>query len=502
MNTLSLAPIFQHHMVLQREKPIKVWGEGPKGAIVTVTLDGISASTVVHQNKWMCTLPSHPAARDLTLTVSTDIPGFPILYLKDISIGDIWIAAGQSNMEYFLRYDVHWEEMKRQPINPDIHMFNVPQLCFEGQQRDNSGSGYWFQEQDKAWELFSAPGYAFARSIQPHLDVPVAIIGCNWGGTPACAWIEESYLENPPLDIFQKEYEAEVKNWDPLQLRKEALTGFAYDDSQEHQEEWKAVMYGLTREEQLLWVKEHSDAPAIPMGPLHKDRPSGLYHMMLEPLAPLAIKGVLWYQGESDSGHAEIYDTTMTALISCWRNLWKDDFPFLFVQLAPFDVWLDCTGDNYPEVRRRQEMVSRQVPGVYMTSIMDLGMRYDIHPKHKKEVGERLALLARGCVYGEDILCLPPEFQKAEKSGNTILLHIQHTGTGLSMLGESISALTVTSEGDVLEPLSQTVSGAEIQLTFEDEIESCKIEFANENYVEVNVFNSAGLPLKPFICEV
>ncbi len=503
MEQLTLAPLFQNHMVLQRDKPIHVWGQGPENALITVCFGKNRAVSRTTNNSWNCTLPPHAAARGMELIIMTDIPGFPIQKISDVSVGDVWIAAGQSNMEYFLRYDAHWADIKNAPENQDIHMYNVPRLCFEGQQKDISDSGYWFQEQAAAWETFSAPGYCFARSIQPHLDIPIGIIGCNWGGTPACSWVSEETLQaDKRLHIFLEEYRKQFQDKDPVLLRNESLRGFAFEDSPFHQEEWKCMMYGLSREAQLDWMNEHADDPQIPMGPLHMWRPCGLFHHMLKPLAPFSIKGVLWYQGESDSGHADLYEIMFTALIQCWRELWDDDFPFLFVQLAPFGEWLYCGSDGFPEIRRRQEAVSKKVENTYMTSIMDLGMYEDIHPKHKKEVGERLALLARGCVYGEDVLCKPVEFESAYRQGNSIILNFANTGDGLFVKGSQINDLKITGHQNMTS-YSWKLDNYKIILNFEVLPDNpVTIQFAETGYAEVNLFNSAGLPAKPFTCVV
>lgn len=489
-------------MMLQREKPIHVWGEGPDGAVITVCLKGTRASVQVRNNKWHCTLPSQPACVGAELLVLCDIPGFPVIKLTDIAIGDIWLAGGQSNMEFFLRYDAHWDEIRQAPVNPNIRMFNVPRLSFEGQQKDISDSGYWFSEQDSAWETFSAPGYCFARAIQPELGVPVGIIGCNYGGSPACAWVPEEVLENDvDLSNFIMEYEDEYFGKDQAVLRNQALQGYAYEDSLLHQEEWKAMMYGLSREEQLAWQKDHQGQPEIPMGPLHMWRPSGLYHHMLKPLIPFSLKGVLWYQGESDSGHAELYYSMFSTLIACWRKQWGDELPFLFVQLAPFGQWLDCDSTGYPLVRRCQDLITKTVPHAYMTSIMDLGMYWDIHPKHKKEVGERLALLARGKIYGEDILCEPGEFKSAAREGNRLVLSFSHAGESLKVQGDAINDLHINP--GALTPKSWTVSSNQLILEFDSLPETpLTLEFAETGYAEVNLFNSAGLPVKPFTCKV
>ena len=277
------------------------------------------------------------------------------------------------------------------------------------------------------------------------------------------------------------------------------MEGFARDDSPAYQKAFEPLLYGLSRQEQLVWMEEHKQDAQIPMGPYHMYRPCGLFHRMLEPLAPFSIKGVLWYQGESDSGHAHLYGKMLKGLIENWRALWKDAFPFLIVQLAPFGVWLDCTNDGYAQVRQQQEWVSRTVADTYMVSIMDIGMYEDIHPKKKKEVGERLALLARGCVYGEEILCQSPELEKVTVDKNVLKLHFLHTGNALSIEGEQCKSLRVIKDQQEIIPVSiradKDVLVAEFAENLHGEI---AIHFADTDYAEVNVYNEAGLPVKPF----
>ena len=201
-----------------------------------------------------------------------------------------------------------------------IHMFNVPRLAFPGHEKDVSECGYWFREGDKAWPLFSAPGYSFARKLQPVLDVPVGIIGCNWGGTSASTWMEEECLQEPPLDIYLEEYRAAVAGKDPELLKKASVEAFASEDSPERRADWAKVMYGLSLKEQKEWQENQEPVPENPMGPYNVGRPGGLYHQMLERIIPFAARGVLWYQGESDEGYAGIYDRLFETMIGCWRK--------------------------------------------------------------------------------------------------------------------------------------------------------------------------------------
>lgn len=523
-NLLTLAPIFQSGMVLQREKPIVIWGCAPAGTTVTIQLDYPAEQTpdtagrraadteqlsegthteVSPNGTWRCTLSPQDAGENYRLTVLCSSPDTEPLVLENVSIGDVWLAGGQSNMEFFLRYDADWENVRKYDKNPQIHMYNVPQLAFAGHAKDTAGYGFWFTEGEPGFDSFSAPGYSFARNIQPHLQVPIGIIGCNWGGTTATAWLDESCLSKEPLNVYLQEYEAAVKEYTPEKLEELSLKAWKFEDSPQHCADFMPLLYGRDRAWQEDYMKKHENDPVIPMGPWNINRPGGLYHEMLESLIPFSIKGVLWYQGESDSGHADIYDQLMEALITCWRGQWKDDFPFLFVQLAPFGVWLDCDSKGYTQVRQKQELVSKTVPHTGMVSIMDIGSYYDIHPKQKMEVGRRLALLARGKVYGEDILCESPEFLSAERTGQTITLQFRNGGALHCIEDAPISGF-VLQQQDKEVPIDSVVIQDETIVLRVDALtaDPCTVDFAWADYAVVNVHNSAGLPIKPFQCEL
>lgn len=502
MDKIIVAPIFKDHMIIQRQKVVYIWGEGPENALVTVRFAGQVVTDIVKNHKWKCELSPVEPGVGLDMTISTDIPKFPVKIIKDIAVGDIWLAGGQSNMEYFLKYDEHWNEIRNQKKNSNIRMYNVPRLSFEGQQKDVSDSGYWFEEGDLAWERFSAPGYTFARALQPHIQIPIGVIGCNWGGTPACAWVDESVLTGD-LRIFLDEYEQEVSQYTHNDLREASLKGFAHEDSASHQQDFEPLMYGLSLDEQRVWMNEHEQDPVIPMGPYHMYRPGGLFHQMLEPLIPFAIKGVLWYQGESDSGHASLYDQMMEKVIRSWRGLWKDDFPFLYVQLAPFGKWLDCTNEGFAEIRQKQDKVSKTVKDAYMISIMDLGMYEDIHPKRKREVGERLALLARGKVYKEDILCSSPEPESILVDKNKVCIKFSNVGMRLYDQGNILANISIVHDGQVEIPCISKIEVDTLVLECKRELNGViEVHFADSDYAEVNVYNQAGLPVKPFVVTI
>ena len=498
MENLTIAPIFQSHMVIQRDKPIVIWGTAPAQSNVTVTLCNCQNTSKTNNGTWKCTLPAQNAGTNYILSIACSDAHTNAIVLEHVSIGDVWLACGQSNMEFFLRYDAEWESIKNYEKNPEIHMFNVPQLAFKGHQRNTDGYGFWFDDKDNGFETFSAPGYSFARHIQPSLGIPIGIIGCNWGGSTASTWLDETYLQENPLSVYIEEYENAIKGHDPERLKQESMESWSFNDSPEHSSDYIPLLYGRDEEWQKLYLDNHKNDPIIPMGPFHFNRPGGLYHQMLEPLTNFSIKGVLWYQGESDALHADIYDLLFSSLICCWRKKWKDDLPFMFVQLAPFERWLDCDATNYPEVRHKQEIVSKTVNNTAMTSIMDIGCYYDIHPKQKMEVGRRLALLALGKVYERNILCENPEMETGERKAHTIIFTLRNA-EGLKNIGSIREFVLKQEEADV--PIDHIfIQDNKIIVEARSlSVRSCHVFFAWTNYAEVNVFNSSGLPLKPFI---
>lgn len=502
MSRVKLADIFQSSMVIQREKPVYIWGTGTPGDRLMIQLGDMTAEYEIEEENFMTELPPMAAARGLTLSVTVNGADKPEILLTDISIGDVYLAGGQSNMEYFLRYEAHFEELRCENENPDIHMYNVPQIAYEGQQRNLPEYGYWFTKEDPAWRVFSAIGYLFARYIQPEIGVPIGVIGCNWGGTLAACWVAEEYMQDEPLNIFQKEYEAETAGKTAQEIKEESDRGWEFENSYRHQLEWRAMMYGLTLEEQEEWMQQHPNDPAIPMGPYHAWRPYGLYRTMIKKVAPMQLKGVLWYQGESDHEKGEFYDQTFKALTDCWRDTWNDpELPFFTVQLAPFEKWLECSGELYPIVRESQDRAAKNIPGVYMTSIMDLGMYEDIHPKEKLEIARRMALQALDHLYGMPVCGENPEMVHAERKADKLIFWFTDTAEELMLDGYRLNALELKQNGRAVAVSDVEIQNDKLILTCREMTEAAiEVKFAWSAYCEVNLYNSEGLPVKPFRC--
>ena len=498
---LKTARMFSDHMVLQRNKPIPVWGEAAPGAPVTVELDGSRVQAQANENgHWLAYLPEREAGVGLCLQVRN---GQEQQTFHDVCVGEVWLAGGQSNMEYLLGFEKHIDEVLAGEMNPEIRFFNYPQVTYEGQLEDYNycNDGFWRCCTKADLPYFSAVGYYFALDVQKALDVPVGIIGCNWGGTPACAWMDNRYLEGTDGAVWLQEFEEATRNLD-VEAYKSAFRANPGND-RTHQLEnpfnIKIVKEGLTPQEQAQFLAAMPQMPD-PNGPWYERRPGGLYETMLKKVHPYAVKGVIWYQGETDEKHPEEYKTVFSRMIRCWRDLWQEELPFLFVQLAPFGQWLACGSENYPTVRESQQWVSKEVPNTWMASIGDAGMQWDIHPKDKLPVGHRLALLARGHVYGQPILCDAPELEWAKKEGDRIFLHFTHAA-GLHKTCDALQAMVgIDASGE-----SREITTARIEndtLILPDCEDICALAFARTGYYEVNLYNAAGIPAKPFEVEL
>lgn len=503
---LNTAKIFGDFMILQRQKPIKVWGEGIPGSTVygaigfnkenAVKAEGVADGT----GKWRLTFPSQKEAVDVTMEI-TD--GEDTCIFSNVCIGEVWLAGGQSNMEYPLHFDEGKESVLNGPMNRNIRFFNYPQVSFDEMEEayDYSQYGFWRLSTKEDLPYFSAVGYYFAEELSGSADLPIGIVGCNWGGTPACAWMDKDYLTGNKGQIWLDEYYEGIKGVDVEKDKAAFLSDPMNDRSQPLKTEeglaGKILYPGLTVEEQKSLAELSQDQGILMIGPHHPCRPSGLYEAMLKKVAPYTIRGVIWYQGETDERHSEIYQLVFSQMIQCWRDLWQAELPFFFVQLAPFQEWLGNLGTNFPIVRQQQEMVSKTFSNTWMASSSDAGMKWDIHPKNKKPIGIRLALLAKKHIYGEDILADPPEIKKAMKEDHCITIEFNH-GNGLYIKGETLHALHIfNKEGEELKFEQAAVQEDKLKI-YGDFNSSVTLEFAWTPYYEVNLYNEEHNPVKPF----
>ena len=496
---LTTPMVFGNGMVLQRGKLIPVWGTADPGSRVKVSLgeDTVFAEAD-DMCRWIVYLPSREAAEGLTMTIESD---GTVLKYTDVSVGEVWVAGGQSNMEFYLGYEMHFEEIAETYSSTKVRFFDVPEAACEEMLTDRQypNEGFWRCATREDLPFFSAVGFYFARDLQEHLGVPVGIIGCNWGGTPACAWMDPAYLRGTAGEVWVQEYEKAVSGLDMKQFVEEFRNNPLNDRTNmlRNSSNDKIMRVGFSREYQQELVRLAPPPPPF----YFERRPGGLYETMLKKIVPYGICGVIWYQGETDGDfHPDLYTGVFSAMIRNWRDLWGEKLPFLFTQLAPFDEWMTCSGKNYGIVRECQDAVSRQVPDTWMAVTGDVGMEWDIHPKNKKPVGERLAMLARGHVYGETLVCDAPEALRAFRDGNTVRIPFGHA-QGLHIEGGKLQAVQAVNADGSVTPVTDAVTEEDtLILSGADSAEA--IAMGAEKYYEVNLYNKAHIPAKPFMLRV
>lgn len=522
---LKLACLFQNGMVLQREKMISIWGSTEPGVTVSVSIQGHTVCEDANgDGAWLVRLGPLEASFQETMCIMS---GEDAIMIEDIQVGEVWLAGGQSNMEFHMRYDADYAAEKPGCADDSIRFFDYPEVSYVGQVNDaDYGKQYafWRKATPEDLERFSAVGYYFAKELRQRLQVPIGIIGCNWGGTPACAWMSEAAVRAGGGQIYLDEYAAATEGLDIEEYDRRffaAPNSFNVDLLASPINDM--MMMGCPMEqigakliEMGADLTQMMQAIQPVIGPRYERRPCGLYESMLKPLAPYAIRGVIWYQGETDGDtHPEVYRTLFPALIADWRGLWGEELPFLFVQLAPMEQWMQCVGEPYAIIRDAQQHTADTVPMTAMAVTSDIGMRNDIHPKKKQPVGYRLALLAESKVYGGDVLCEAPTLTHVECKEGELVLRFENAGDGLYLAkstpyGEKISGnrfcgIEIDQDGIRLDTsaLEAEADGDGVILTGSaiSKVKSTVVRIAQGGWSQVNLYNSANIPARPAVCE-
>jgi sialate O-acetylesterase len=436
--------LFSSGMVLQQGQPCCVWGTGTPGEMVGLKLEAgplaitISPRAVGQDGRWQFTLPALQAGGPFTLTLT----GQNTLTFKEVYIGEVWLASGQSNMEWPVSLSADAQKNTAQSRNPLIRLFTVPKATHDQPQKDLKG-GNWVECGPSTVPGFSAVAYFFGREIQKALQVPVGLINDSWGGTRAEAWTSRAVLEAHP--DYKGEFQAKPRPGDP-------------------------------------------------------NGPSALYNGMIAPVLPFAIKGVIWYQGESNAGQADRYAELFPLMIKNWRHDWKQvDFPFLFVQLAPFMAKVKEPVDtDWARLREAQLLTSLKVPYAAMAVITDVGDEGDIHPPKKEPVGQRLALAALALAYGRKIEYSGPVYQCMTVAGNKAVLQFTHAEGGLVARDGPLTGFTIAGEDRKFHNAQAEIQGDKVSVCCAAVAKPVAVRFGWANYPVVNLWNKAGLPASPF----
>ena len=492
---VKLSRAFGNHMVLQQDQPIRLFGSAKPGEKVTAELAGKTATATTGQNgRFRLELPAMKAdGKSHTLTVK----GRNTITLKDVLLGEVWICSGQSNMEWSVGGTLNAQEEIAAADHPQIRLFNVPGHV-QGPVPTDDPRGSWQLCAPNTIRGFSAVGYFFGRSLQKELNVPIGLVGTNWGGTRIEPW-------TPPVGFRQvpqlKDYVKNLNSIDPQSPEGKA----------NHEKYLASVEKWLAMAKQNVQAgKAIGTPPRITLSP--KGGATYIYNGMVHGLVPLSARGAIWYQGESNAGDGLRYEYLKEALVKGWRTVFENnDLSFYWVQLANFQQPnKNPAGGGWGPVREGQRRALR-LPKTGMAVIIDIGEARDIHPRNKQDVGARLALWALAKDYGRDIVPSGPLYKGMKVEGNKIRLSFDHVGGGLiTAKKEGLSPTQETSDAELTHFAIQTddgkwhwaqasIDGETVVVWADGVVKPRHVRFGYQsNPVGINLYNKEGLPASPF----
>jgi sialate O-acetylesterase len=476
---VTIPEILSSHMVLQRGGPIHIWGGAAPGEKVSVTLQGTSRAAVGDSlGKWSVFLPPQAAGGPYQLTVTATNR----IVLDDVLIGDVWFASGQSNMEMPLKgfggapLRNSADEIAHAD-QPQIRLLHIPQKAADYPLR-NAATAWTVCSPETASD-FSAVAYFFGRDLAAREHVPIGLIDATWGGTVAEAWTSLPAISADAalMPVFATRAQM-------MQAQVDAA----------------AILAKEKRED--LAARQAGHAP--PKHPWRPDpaswAPAALFNGMVAPETAYTIKGVIWYQGESNSrlAFAPMYGRIFPALIADWRAQWhQGNFPFLFVQISNFTSNATEAWAAIREAQRRSLAVSNTA----MVVTVDIGDPDNVHPADKQTVGARLALAARALAYGENLEYSGPLFRQATPEGEGVRVWFDHTARGLVARGGNLTGFEIAGEDCRFVSATARIDGQTVMVVNPEVREPKWVRYGWANAPVVNLFNSEGLPASPFTSE-
>jgi sialate O-acetylesterase len=381
---------------------------------------------------------------------SMEIIGNNSIVLNNILVGEVWVASGQSNMWWPVRLLTNADAIKAGASDNMLRLFTVPVVRsdnpksdFIDDKTDSKDIPHWYESNSETINKFSAVAYFFARDLRKALNVPIGIIHSSEGGTYAETWIDSEFLKTVPN------------------------------------------------------IKLNSVPPEKSYNQL-----SVLYNAMIAPIQPYRIKGVIWYQGESNAvtNSSYEYQTIFPLLIKCWRQNWKQgDFPFIFVQIAPYKMKVDTPQEStWAELREAQLQSSKKVKNTAMVVITDVGDEESIHPLKKEPVGARLALAARAIAYKENIIYSGPIYKSMKVRNDRVILSFSGVGGGLVVNGDKLTGFTIAGADKKFVNAQAEIKGNTVEVWNESIKNPIAVRFGWADYPVVNLYNKEGLPASPF----
>lgn len=440
---LELPALFADNMVLQQQFEAPFWGWAEPGESITITgsWNNKPIQTIADKNgNWNTKLSTPKAGGPYFVSINKDT-------LQNVLIGEVWVCSGQSNMQWALSTSENSDIDIPKADNPNIRLFYVARQLSDEAQKDCHA--WWNECTPETAKDFSAVAYYFGKNLNQALDVPIGLIHTSWGGSTAQAWVSEDVLKSDPA-------------------------------------------YSLYYERQLAAEKNAKQGNL----PINHQSPNRLYNAMIAPLLPYGIKGAIWYQGESNRLEAALYEKLFPTLIKNWRDDWKQgEFPFYFVQLAPYEYDTPIVGALLRDAQRK----SLSLPNTGMAVTLDIGNPNDIHPTNKHDVGKRLALWALANDYGEkDLVFSGPLFKFMDIINNKIRLFFDHADSGLMAKGNHLTNFEIAGSNRLFYPAHAEIEGKTVLVSAREVKNPISVRYAFHNTDEASLFNNEGLPASSF----
>ncbi|MDD3587511.1 MAG: sialate O-acetylesterase [Thermoguttaceae bacterium] len=442
---VKMPAVFASHMVLQRDLDTPIWGWAAATETVTITVAGqTKKATAEADGKWFVRLDPVKAGGPYTMTVTGTKNK---IVFDDVLFGDVWLCSGQSNMGFTVNRSVNAEKEIAAANFPNIRLLRIQTTSKALPQTDVQVTP-WAACTPKNVPSFTAVGFYFGRKLYQELNIPIGLINCSWGGSTCEAWVNEKVLAGYP-DL--------APLVDPKQIDK---------------------------------TKPHKKA-------------TYLYNGMIVPIRPFGIKGVIWYQGESNAGRAAQHDIMFPVMIQNWRDEWQQgDFPFYFVQLANYMKIKDAPGDSaWAELRESQSRaLACRNTGEAVT--IDIGEANDIHPKNKQDVGLRLAAWALAKDYGKNVPYSGPRLRDMKIDGDKAVVSFDFVGTGLVAKGakpnEDVKGFAMAGADRKFYWAKATVKGDTIVVSCPEVKRPWAVRYAWADNPICNLYNKEGFPACPF----
>ena len=469
---VKLPAVLAEHMVLQRDFPVHLWGMAGAGELISATFRGAVAKTQADKlGRWELSLPAGAAGGPFAL----EIKGSNLIRFSDVLVGDVWLASGQSNMEFEMRRVANAEVELKHADRPHMRLFHVARASASFAQDDLVAQTWTAVTPDSVGD-FSAVEYFFGREIQDDQKVPIGLIEADWGGSPAEGWTSLRGLSSDAG----------------------LMPAFAAHAEMTDREATKRLEDVWERQELAVAKAAGKPDPDFPWHPEFRSwEPGGLYNAMIAPLTAFPLRGFLWYQGESNtSPEREFYFAQLfQTLIRDWRSRWAEgDLPFLFVQLAN---WTSEPDSHWPEVRDAQRR-ALELRNTGMAVAIDIGNPTDIHPTNKQDVGKRLALAARAIAYGEKIEYSGPLFRAAVPQGESLRVLFEHAESGLIAKGDVLKGFEIAGRDKIFAPAEARIDGTEVVLTNSKVSAPRYVRYGWAGNPDCDLYNKAGLPAATF----